>query len=119
VADLTKQHVDATDGISFLPTLLGKKQKKHDYLFFEYPEKGGQLAIRMGKWKAVKTDLRKNPSAKWELFDLDADLHETKDLAASHTDLLHQFDAIVAREHEESAVKNWQFVDKVIMANKK
>jgi len=119
VAELTKQKVDATDGISFLPTLLGKKQKKHDYLFFEYPEKGGQLAIRMGKWKAVKTDLRKNPAAQWELFDLDADIQETTDLSASHTDLLRQFDAIVAREHEESAVKNWQFVDKVILATKK
>lgn len=119
VADLTKQQIDQTDGISFLPELMGKKQKKHEYLFFEYPEKGGQIAIRMGKWKAVKTDLRKNPAAQWQLFDLDTDLHETTDIALKNAELLRQFDAIVEREHEESSIKNWQFVDKVIAASSK
>jgi arylsulfatase A-like enzyme len=119
VMDITKQKGYYTDGKSFLPTLLGKRQDNHAYLFFEYPEKGGQLAIRMGKWKAVKTDLKKNPSAPWQLFDLDADRNETTDLAASHPELLNQFDSIVEKEHEESAVKNWQFVNKVILATKK
>ncbi|HRF19475.1 MAG TPA: sulfatase-like hydrolase/transferase, partial [Chitinophagaceae bacterium] len=54
-AELTKQQLTTTDGISFLPELLGKAtiQKKHPYLYFEYPENGGQVAIRMGKWKAI------------------------------------------------------------------
>jgi hypothetical protein len=41
------------DGISFLPTLMGndKIQKQHDYLYFEFPEKSGQVAIRMGSGK--------------------------------------------------------------------
>jgi len=31
-----------TDGISILPTLLGKPQvDKHDFLFWEFPEYGG------------------------------------------------------------------------------
>ncbi len=42
--------VDA-DGISFLPELQGKEQKKHEYLYWEFPETGGQQAVRMGKWK--------------------------------------------------------------------
>ena len=98
---------------------MGKRQTSHAYLFFEYPDKGGQIAIRMGKWKAVKTDLRENPSANWQLFDLDADRDETTDLSAFHGDLLKQFDAIVEKEHEESTIKNWQFVNKVILATKK
>jgi len=62
LAELTGLPVpEGTDGISYLPTLLGKpkKQQKREYIYFEYPEKGGQLAIRMGDWKAVKVNLKK------------------------------------------------------------
>ncbi|MGV3767777.1 MAG: arylsulfatase [Chitinophagaceae bacterium] len=114
VAELTGQAATNTDGISFLPTLLGKKQKQHEYLYFEYPEKNGQLAIRMGNWKAVKTGLKKNPANTWQLFDLRADRCETTDIAGKHPELLKQFDAIVEKEHREPAVKQWQFVKAVI-----
>src|SRR5690606_37884954 len=54
LAELTGQHAGETDGISFLPTLLGRgDQRQHPFLYFEYPEKGGQLAVRMGNWKGV------------------------------------------------------------------
>ena len=50
LAELTNQRITNTDGLSFLPTLLGNspKQIKHAHLYFEYPENGGQVAIRMG-----------------------------------------------------------------------
>jgi len=41
----------STDGISFYPTLIGKNQTQHEYLYWEYPSIGGLQAIRMGKWK--------------------------------------------------------------------
>lgn len=113
VAELTQQKA-ASDGISFLPELLGKKQPQHNYLYFEYPEKGGQLAIRMGKWKAVKTNLRKNPKAPWQLFDLSNDVNETTDVASKYPELTERFDAIVKKEHRDSHIKDWQFVEKVI-----
>jgi arylsulfatase A len=109
VADLTQQKAENTDGLSFLPELFSKKQKKHDYLYFEYPEKGGQLAIRMGNWKAVKTNLRKEPNAQWQLFDLSKDVNETTDISTQHPELLKQFDAIVKKEHRDSHIKAWQF----------
>jgi arylsulfatase A-like enzyme len=116
IADLTNQKGKSTDGISFLPELLGKKQKQHEYIYFEYPEKGGQLAIRMGDWKAVKTNLKKNPQSSWELFDLKTDRNETTDVSSLHPDLLKKFDEIVKKEHRnsESNVKEWLFVDEVI-----
>lgn len=112
LAELTGQQVDNTDGISFLPELLGKKgqQQKHDYLYFEYPEKGGQLAIRMGDWKAVKLDLRKQPGNKWMVFNLKTDLAETVDVAAQHPELIRQFDAIVKKEHQPAHIKEWEFL---------
>ncbi len=45
------------DGVSYLPTLLNQPQKKHDYLYWEFPAYGGQQAIRMGKWKGIKKKL--------------------------------------------------------------
>ncbi|UFH54267.1 arylsulfatase [Spirosoma sp. KNUC1025] len=101
-----------TDGLSFLPTLLGQSagQKQHPFLYWEYPEKGGQLAIRMGNWKAVKTDIRKNRKASWELYNLASDGREANNVAAQHPDLLRQCDAIVAREHVPTHINDWEIV---------
>lgn len=101
-----------TDGLSFLPTLLGQKtkQKQHAYLYWEYPEKGGQLAIRMGNWKGIKTEVRKNRKGPWELYDLSKDESETTNVAAQHPELVREFDEIVEREHVPSHIKEWEFV---------
>ncbi len=111
VAELTKQKISNTDGISFLPELLGNKSKqvKHKYLYFEFPEKSGQIAIRMGDWKAVKSNLKKNPNAPWELYNLKTDRGETTDVASQHAEMLKQFDEIVKKEHQDTQVKQWQF----------
>ncbi len=111
LADLTGVPAPPNDGISFLPTLLGndKNQQQHEFLYFEYPEKGGQRAIRYGNWKGVKTGLKNNPAAPWQLFDLSKDPSETTDLASNHPDLLKTFDAIVARERQDSPLATWNF----------
>ena len=116
LADLTGQKAPASDGLSFLPELEGKsgQQKKHDYLFFEYPEKNGQLAIRMGDWKGVKTNLQKTPSSPWQIFNLVTDRYERSDIASSHPNLIKEFDAIVKKEHVKSQLQSWEFVDEVI-----
>jgi arylsulfatase A len=111
IADLTHQQNYTTDGISLLPELLGKKQKKHDYLYFEYSEKGGQIAIRMGNWKAVKSNIKKNPTAAWELYNLKTDPGETTNVAGQHTNLLQRFDKIVKKEHAASHIAEWSFAD--------
>lgn len=74
------------DGISYLPTLLGKEenQKKHDYLYWEFNEKKGPVqAIRKGNWKAVK--FLNKPM---ELFDLSTDLEEKNDIASSNQEMV-------------------------------
>lgn len=101
-----------TDGISFLPTLMGQsvRQKQHPFLYWEYPEKGGQLAIRMANWKAVKTNVRQNRTGPWELYDLAQDVRERTNIAAQHPELIRQFDAIVAREHRPTHINEWEIV---------
>lgn len=96
------------DGISLLPTLLGNgAQKQRAYMYWEYPEKGGQMAVRLGNWKGVKTELNKNAKAPWQLFNLETDESETKDVAAEHPELLKQFDAIVKKEHHTPVRPEW------------
>jgi len=80
------------DGLSFLPTLFGKKQKEHDFLYWESPK---QVAVRTGDWKAVQ-DRKKNT---WELYDLSKDISEANDIAAAHPELLDKLKIIAEKEH--------------------
>jgi arylsulfatase A-like enzyme len=75
-----------TDGISIVPTLLGpeaagRPQQQHEYLYWEDPR---SVAVRMGRWKAVRPD----PESGFELYDLSIDLGEQEDVAAEHPNVL-------------------------------
>src|SRR5699024_7530835 len=74
------------DGISFVPTLKGNvdEQKTHDYLYWEFPAYGGQQAVRMGKWKAIRRDIIKKGNLDIELYNLEEDLQEQHDVANNH-----------------------------------
>jgi len=112
-AAITGTKPNNTDGISLLPTLLGKnkEQKQRDYIYWEYPEKGGQLAIRMGDWKGVKVNLRKNLNSPWQIFNLKTDRNETTDIASEHPELTKRFDEIVKKEHQVSHLLEWEFLE--------
>jgi arylsulfatase A-like enzyme len=120
IAAIINEKINNTDGISFLYELKGKvhKQQKHSYLYFEFAEYGGQVALRRGKWKAIKTNMKKNPHAPWELYNLEADRNETTDVAAQYPELIKQFDAILKKEHQPSNVKEWNFIDNKVAADK-
>ena len=94
-----------TDGISFLPTLLGQPdQEQHEYLYWEFHEKGGRIAIRKGKWKAVKYNVLKEPDAPLELYDLSADMGETQNIASSHAEVVAEMEEILASARTSSEV---------------
>ncbi|GAO42760.1 arylsulfatase [Flavihumibacter petaseus] len=115
LAELTGQSLatGTTDGISFLPELLGQpgRQQKHEYLYFEYPENGGQVAIRYGNWKGVRTGLLKDPKAPWQLFDLGTDPAETSNVAAAHPDIIARFDQWQRASHEHPQIREWEIID--------
>jgi hypothetical protein len=102
-----------TDGISFLPTLLShrKVQEKHDFLYFEFPEKDGQIAIGVGKMKGVKSNVKKNKASVWELYDLEKDPYEKNNIIAQYPAKIAEFDAIVVKNHVHPVIKEWDFVD--------
>jgi len=97
---------DSTDGISFLPELLGKTehQVKHEYLYWEFHERGGRQAIRMGDWKGVKYNVMKNPDAEIELYDLATDLSETKNIASHHPDIIKKMGRLMIEARSTSEI---------------
>lgn len=76
-----------TDGISLVPTLLGRgTQAKHEYLYWEFYEQGVSQAVLLdGHWKAIRL---KTLNAPIELYDLGSNLAEKPDVAAQHPDLV-------------------------------
>ena len=88
-----------TDGISFLPTLKGKTQEKHKYLYWEFPSYGGQQAIRIDKWKGIKKGLVKG-SSKLKLYDLSVDSRELNDVASEHPDIVTKMEKMMKEAHK-------------------
>lgn len=78
-----------TDGISFLPELLGANhQKRHEYLYWEHAQSGGQQAIRFGNWKGLRVNINSKANTKIMLFDLQNDLQETTDVSALYPEIV-------------------------------
>jgi arylsulfatase A-like enzyme len=91
------------DGITFAPTLLGKSgQIKHAFLYWEFSEYGGQVAVRMDNWKGIRRNLIKNPDAKIELYNLNKDIAEKNNLAEQHPEIVQRIKMIMVREHAPS-----------------
>ena len=95
---------EGIDGVSFAPTLRGQKAKqaKRDHVYWEFHEQGGKQAVRKGKWKAVRLNVRKKPNGPIELYDLSKDIGETKNLASKHPDVVKEMDRIMSDSHTPS-----------------
>ena len=88
------------DGISVLPTLLGKEgQKQHECLYWEFHERGFQQALRMGDWKAVRP--------KWggpvELYDLKSDIAEKHNVTGEHPGVVAKIESYLKEARMESS----------------
>ncbi|MBN1894043.1 arylsulfatase [bacterium] len=82
------------DGISILPALTGMHQKGHEYLYWEFSERGGSQAILKGDLKAVRLSVTGNPEAETELYDLAADPGETRNVAALKPDAVRELEKL-------------------------
>jgi len=94
------------DGISFLPALLGKTQKQHEYLYWEFHEQGGKQAARLGKWKGIRLNTKKDPGAPLELYNLETDLAEQNNIAPRHPDIVEKIEQIMKQARTPS--QHWR-----------
>lgn len=108
VMDLTKTKYPSTynghkilpmDGVSLMPAFQGKSLNRTNPIFWEHE---GNRAIRIGKWKAVSK--LKEP---WELYDIDADRTEQRDLAKERPDQVRSMSSQWEAWAKTSFVDQW------------
>ena len=104
IADIIDAELpESIDGISFLPELMGNgKQKKHDYLYWEFHENNGRQAIRQGDWKAVKYDVHND--GKIELYNLKDDVSEEVDVAEMYPEKVAELDSLMKVSRVDSDI---------------
>lgn len=97
------------DGISFAPTLRGESQPDRPFLYREFPAYGGQQSLRAGNWKLIRRHLiptKKSAAGgtqpTTELFDLNRDPGEERDLAAEHPEVVARLLAQMGPQHVNS-----------------
>ena len=100
-----------TDGLSFSPLLLGRReeQKAHPYLFWDFAGYGGQIAVRMGRWKGIKRNLRKKAAGPLELYNLEEDISETDSVADEYPDIVATIEDIMLRERTTPETEEFRF----------
>ena len=104
------RNIPETDGISFLPTLLDKKEQSvHNFLYWEFPEYGGQIAIRMGDWKVIRRNLKRSgENHTLELYNLSLDPEELNNVATDHPQILDTASDIYDNEHIKSEIEEFR-----------
>jgi arylsulfatase A len=89
---------EGLDGISMTRALRGEAQPEHAIFYWEFHERGFQQAVRMGSWKAVRLSV----GAPLELYDLERDPGEERNVAAAHPDVVGRIDAYLKTARTES-----------------
>ncbi len=97
-----------TDGLSFKPTLLGKEQEQHDFLYWEFPSYKGQQAVRLGKWKGIRKNIF-DGNLQIELYDLETDIEEKNDVSDQHPDIISSIQQIMKQEHVPAENEKFKF----------
>ena len=97
------------DGVSLLPTLQGEAgQKQHEYLYWEFHEKGGRLAIRKDNWKYIHYNVFDSSKMTTELYDLSKDIGETNNLADENPEMVEELEQLMQSARVPSEIFNFQ-----------
>ena len=93
-----------SDSISLLPTLTGnaKRQDRHEYLYWEFYERTFRQAVIRENWKLIRSDM---DDERIELYDLDEDIHEDRNLAKEQPALVQSLLAKMEEAHRPHP--NW------------
>ena len=103
LCDIAGIDTPPTDGISIWPTIRGdeKRQREHEYLYWEFPRGDGWVAVRWGDWKGLLREASKG-NTRMELYDVKNDLLEEQDVAADHPDIVARMWEFIRASHTEA-----------------
>jgi len=94
-------------GLSLIADLNDKEGEKHDFIFWEHE---GHAALRKGQWKIVSVNPKKPKT--WELYNMDNDRTETKDMSDTYRYLRKNMIQEWKRLAHEMKVLPWPDPDK-------
>ena len=113
---LEKEVPEKVDGISVLPTILGKgEQKKRDFMFWQYGSKGKEMrAVRIDNMKGLKK------GNNFALYDLSNDIEEKNDLSGKYPELAAKMQKIMVDTYNapRSQKDDGKYTGKPLKANK-
>ena len=99
------------DGLSLVPTLMGKPQATDARDLFFHRREGGDRyggltiqALRQGRWKL----LQNSPFAPLELYDLEADARESNDLSQQERAKFRNLSTVLRAHIQRGGVVPWQ-----------
>ncbi len=105
------------DGISFAKVLMGKKMKERSFLYREFAAYGGQQSIRVGKWKAVRKDLKPEgnaaPNLHTALYDIEKDIAEAHDVSVENPKIVARLEKLMSEQRVPSKEFPFPALDEV------
>jgi len=97
------QPLPPCEGVSLTPTFANPahdSDQDREALFWEHE---GNAAVRRGRWKLVKQF-----PGEWELYDIEADRSETRNLASRHRDIVRELSALWREWADRCGVLDWR-----------
>ncbi|TWT72031.1 arylsulfatase [Crateriforma conspicua] len=93
------------DSISFAPTLMAQpdRQKRHEFLYWEFYEQGSRQAVRFDQFKAIRQPMF---TGEVELYDVDQDISESNNIAADHPEIVAKATKMMDDSHQPNP--NWE-----------
>lgn len=96
------------NGISYLPTLTGKgRQCKHDYIYYEFYERGGKQSVMRDGWKLVRLNMSYPEKYKEELYNIDNDISEENNLIDRYPEKAANLRELADKARFESLIFKW------------
>jgi len=93
-------------GVSMTPTLFNQgTQTEHEFLYWEL---GSGQAVRMGDWKGVRNNIRKDSKAPVQLYNLANDIAEQHDIAGQHPEIVKKIHQLMS-QRQSAVVERWNF----------
>jgi arylsulfatase A-like enzyme len=87
------------DGGNLLPAWTGTGEPaRRRPIFWVDARNGGQAAVRFGSFKVLRQGLHTAAPSAWEIYDLDRDPGETRNLAAARRDLIERAQLVLRAE---------------------
>lgn len=91
------------DGVDLSAAWEKRSAPRREYLYFEYPEADQQQAVVLERFKGVRTHLREG-NRTVQLYDLDNDPGEMRDVAAQHPGVVARVEAIMREARQPSTL---------------